>query len=91
MSFGAATLFWIIVLSAREALRSIKNYVRRKKIEYIVQHRFDIEPKAKCHCIDCNGYNQMTKKCHKLDRFMDEDWFCYFAEPTELAAFYKDK
>ena len=68
---------------------SIKSYRDNKKYEYILAHRFDGPPLAKCYCIDCRYcYGEPTQSgsgvyCSLFGGgiVIQDNSFCYRAQP----------
>ena len=67
----------------------ITNYKNKKKYKYMIEHRFDEPPIAKCYCIDCKYcYGKPTNSgsgvyCSLFngDMIIIDNAFCYRAEP----------
>lgn len=63
--------------------------VDRLKRNYIIKHRFDKPPTAKCFCIDCKHHSNETNRCYRFGettkeyRCTADNWFCWEAEPRE--------
>ncbi len=59
------------------------------KRDYIIKHRFDKPPTAKCYCKDCIHHDDETKQCYRFGQTTKEYsctadyWFCWEAEPRE--------
>jgi hypothetical protein len=59
------------------------------KRDYIIKHRFDKSPTAKCFCRDCIHHDDETKRCYRFGettkeyRCTADYWFCWEAEPRE--------
>lgn len=60
-----------------------------KQYEYMINHRFDDPPLAKCYCIDCEYcYGEPIKTgknvyCNLWNVVIQDNSFCYRAEPKE--------
>lgn len=61
----------------------ISEFVKEKKYQYQVKHRFDKSPTAKCYCVDCINWNNENDFCDKFHSFTDDCSFCYYAEPKK--------
>jgi hypothetical protein len=54
------------------------------KRRYIIKHRFDKPPTAKCYCRDCVRHDDENQRCYKFDGWYTADsWFCWDAEPRK--------
>lgn len=84
---GGATLFTIAIGAIMVAYLEFVEFIKRKKTEYRIKHRFDKPPTAKCYCIDCESYNRTTLQCVNFfemsNRLVADNWFCYKAEPRK--------
>ncbi|MBQ6503149.1 MAG: hypothetical protein IJI57_04450 [Flexilinea sp.] len=77
--FSLACIICLLIF-AGEAIREV---IRRQRIRYKQQHRFDKPPLAKCYCVDCRKFNQASGECRVIGLCMAEDWFCWSAEPVK--------
>lgn len=84
------TLFLsFLVLTAVKIRDLIAEYRDTKKYEYIIAHRFDDPPLAKCYCIDCQYcYGEPTRSgsgvyCSLFNSgiVIQDNSFCYRAIP----------
>ena len=58
-----------------------KEFIERKKYQYMIKHRFDKPPTAECYCIDCRMHGE-DNQCFKFNGWRTADeWFCWDAEP----------
>ena len=74
------TIFFLLVM----LWEVIKDLFHTLKIKYIIKHRFDKPPTAKCYCQDCVRHNNESNKCYKFDGwYTADDWFCWDAEPRK--------
>lgn len=67
----------------------VVDLIERTKNKYIIKHRFDKSPTAKCYCRDCIRWDPESGKCHSgfNSQLMDPGWFCCFAEPASSKEF----
>lgn len=83
---ASLTLLLIIILKIYD---SITIYRDNKKYEYVLAHRFDDPPLAKCYCIDCEYcYGKAGKSgdgvycsLFKNGIVIRDNSFCYRAQP----------
>ena len=63
----------------------VVDLIERTKNKYIIKHRFDKSPTAKCYCRDCWLWDAESGACrdHCNSRLMNPAWFCCFAEPID--------
>ena len=91
MVFGAATLAIISYVLVDAFVHWINDQIRNLKRSYNIKHRFEKQPLAKCHCIDCyycGGYispNVASSKEVQCTLWNDgivieDDSFCYRAD-----------
>lgn len=81
-------LIWFVVLWIYDSIVAYRN---NKRYEYILAHRFDAPPLAKCYCIDCvYCYGEPTQSgtgvycsLFKNGIVIQDNSFCYRAEPKE--------
>lgn len=81
----------IVVISVIKLHDLIAKYRDIKRYEYIINHRFDNPPLAKCYCIDCKYcYGEPTKTgwnvyCSLWNSgvIIQDNSFCCRAEPKE--------
>lgn len=81
----------IVVISVIKLHDLIAEYRDTKRYEYIINHRFDNPPLAKCYCIDCKYcYGEPTKTggnvyCSLWDSrvIIQDNSFCYRADPKK--------
>ena len=61
----------------------ISDFIRESKRKYIIKHRFDKPPTAKCYCKDCTHHCDKTGRCYRFteDRHTADNAFCWEAEP----------
>lgn len=81
----------IIMISVIKLHDFIAECKYAKRYEYMINHRFDDPPLAKCYCIDCKYcYGEPTKTggnvyCSLWNSgiIIQDNSFCYRAEPKE--------
>lgn len=80
---GITAGFWVILCTR------VVDLIERTKNKYIIKHRFDKSPTAKCYCRDCIRWDPESGKCHSgfNSQLMGPGWFCYLAEPLTGEAF----
>lgn len=82
---GVCTLGVCAIVAITEIMDKVCEHIRYKKWRERVAHRFDGSPTAKCWCKDCyffapyQGENRGT--CIKLKDRVEDDNFCYWANP----------
>ena len=59
----------------------VKEKIREARIDYLIKHRFDGKPIAKCWCRDCRAYNIKTRLCSVCDMYKADNGFCDEADP----------
>lgn len=59
----------------------IRDNIKIRRMQYEFQHRFDKPPLAKCYCKDCSYRSDGL--CDKFDRYVDQDFFCKYADPCD--------
>lgn len=77
----------ILVIIGMKICDSIENFISTKRYEYMISHRFDTPPLAKCYCIDCvhcfeDGLNVYCKLFGNGICIQDNS-FCYRAQPQK--------
>ena len=92
-TIGMLTIIFIIGFALFIAAVGIRNMIEEyrstKRYEYMITHRFDGEPKAKCYCIDCKYcYGEPTESgsgvyCRLFHGsvVINDNSYCYRAEP----------
>ena len=82
ISFSA--LFLAIICTYLQEM--IISTIKKVKWKYKYKHRFDKTPTAKCYCKDCENRGKNIEDrnmCRYIGWIVDEDWFCYRANPRE--------
>ena len=84
MIVGSAMLILLGILLVHSLLCGLKNLSDALKRRYIIKHRFDKPPTAKCYCRDCERHDDESNRCYKFDGWYTADnWFCWDAEPRK--------
>lgn len=86
-----AFVLGIVIISVIKLHNLIAEYRDAKQYEYIINHRFDNPPLAKCYCIDCKYcYGEPTKTggnvyCRLWNSgvIIQDNSFCYRADPKK--------
>lgn len=84
-----AFVLGIVMISVIKLHDFIEEYRDNKRYEYMINHRFDDPPLAKCYCIDCEYcYGEPIKTggnvyCNLWNVVIQDNSFCYRAEPKE--------
>lgn len=79
---GMAGLGVAIALTCAYVIAEINDNIKARRRRYELQHRFDKPPLAKCYCKDCS-WRSSTGLCDKFDRYVDQDFFCKYADPCD--------
>lgn len=69
----------------------IKTKIDKLKFYHKIKHRFDKPPIADCYCIDCKFRNRENQKCFILECCVEENQFCWHAEPVDVETANKQK
>ena len=79
---GMVGLGVAIALTCAYVIAKINDNIKAWRRRYELQHRFDKPPLAKCYCKDCS-WRSGAGPCDKLDRYVDQDFFCKHADPCD--------
>lgn len=84
---GMVTITIIVICIIGAVIQSVKDKTEDLRYKYRYKHRFDKPPTAKCYCIDCEYYDNKTRRCYGFhedsNRCVEDSMFCYRAEPRE--------
>ena len=81
---GVVAFVMIISFAIAILLEAIKCFTTDMKRKFVIRHRFDKQPTAKCYCVDCKYWNEQDGCCSQLSGWRTADsWFCWKAEPVK--------
>lgn len=72
----------VFALVCAFVVSEISDNIKMRRRKYALQHRFDKPPLAKCYCKDC-AYRSGEGICDQFDRYVDQDFFCRYADPCD--------
>ena len=80
---GIIFSFVILIFFISALVIVCKEFISNKRYNYMIKHRFDKPPTARCYCKDCRQHGE-DNQCFKFNgkRTADE-WFCWDAEPKK--------
>ena len=87
----AIILMYVVMWVISKIAHLVGKYRENKKYEYMLAHRFDGPPLAKCYCIDCEyHYGEPTESGGGIycglfngDIAIADNSFCYRATPKK--------
>lgn len=83
---GVVSLCILLSLAVIGIYSVLYEWFNDLKRYYIIKHRFNKPPTAKCYCKDCKYHDDETKVCYRFGKTTGEyrctadHWFCWEAE-----------